>query len=1496
MRRPILLLLFLVALCSAQLLKVGLLDVQTQSVVRNAFDLAVKKSGQNKAFTLVGEPVLIPEGEESTKNLILRGSLMVNDPNFLALLGASVSTMTKDIHILAKGGGKPHVGFNAGDPSLTNQVEYPTFLRLNPSLSVQCFALMQFIRAHGWSRISVIKGLQYSTVGPFIEDIANDYGVGIVSHANLARPSGSDMRQCYTDLQLDSPDGLTKVGNTSLACKPVRDALSMIAQGGASIVALFVSREEFLPLVLMARQWGLSGSEANFLRTWILVEDALDWGINNEGINIGRAVQGMISMRWAVDAESFTRFKEDMTATGVREEDVTVQSAFVFDAVRAVAEAASKIPNPLDGLALYEVLLQNKIPAALTATGAVQLNQDGERFLPIDFYNAPDDTGNFVKVAEWTLPSIETINAWEATRNNKTAFMQMRCDSTKEQYCPSGLLCDGNLLMFSCTKNSLGVRNMRDCPCPKSPEGHNNFPAFLTMSVGTPIVWGSKTTDKPTGASTFVDIAIISNMFPVPIKGFGSDEESFWADEIKQSINEINASPNLLRQITLRQNVFQFEDKAQLLITTGEALRGPLTVAAFSPAPRSDFVEATLPIMTSFARPSINYGSGTSFCARNNDTAALYPLYAATFPNDDIIAAATARLVRYLNWRHVLFMISGDLRKQTLVERRFGNARTIAARSFDINDSPEALKAKLEDLRKTGVRNIVSWVDDPALFKRILRVSLDVGLASAESHNHTWIVPAFDIVDSVRFNADLYYEPRLQLSLQGMMFMYPYFNITQPPVPRGVNADLGAFKNSLAQRLPGLVFETENAQVHPEASTRTIFARDAVYLVAFALERLLQRNKDPLSGVDFAEGLRNNSYQYSLLNQAQRPSKAGYSVLDTMFVSTHDITIDGTGNRRMSMRIKNVDIDGRMQDVGYWDHRTDDLVMGAPSFNNPNFADGTNSPPRDVICDWNQYFNGTSGIEECRTCGDGEPTFAFIEKDWKCGKLKLPGSDDPTIYIIVIWIAGTCLAAFIFLFLWWRYRRWVKMMKKRNAGKWQLAARKDLLRSLRLDAFIGFFNIAVELFDVGTNVVVGLAFLEIEDPRFLNLTMAYWIFFISGLLFVIIYLRKHFQSWRQTCLDYSKAGVAKLDDFKLRAFSQRRIQGERRGSLTIKDLAEKDTYESSRIRLKKLIVQTRFTLFLAFAEDAVMVGFCLIYIYYVEKVAVMEDSIRIKNNPRVFLSLLWSTVQFGLKLSSWRDMMFLSEKYAWLAITHEKKAEKKIQSQLRSQQENSMYDASPGPMSANKSRSRQQDLDQDLLNAGFSPAKGTPSKSNMKSPPRKGEQQGLLDEVKEDGADLDASNRAPPPDPDQYPAIDGFDTATDDQQYTDEVDGRDDSRSFDDDESRDRGSSLDFERDADNIREYRPKARTTGDYSDDTDGRASVDTYGRAYDSRDDYSEDQYGNGRSADPYNDYNNDPYATDETGFSNATGSTYINQGGRMGDIIENDYSDSEQYSTN
>ena len=93
--------------------------------------------------------------------------------------------------------------------------------------------------------------------------------------------------------------------------------------------------------------------------------------------------------------------------------------------------------------------------------------------------------------------------------------------------------------------------------------------------------------------------------------------------------------------------------------------------------------------------------------------------------------------------------------------------------------------------------------------------------------------------------------------------------------------------------------------------------------------------------------------------------------------------------------------------------------------------------------------------------------------------------------------------------------------------------------------------------------------------------------------------------------------MAKLDDFKLRAFSQRRIQGERRGSLTIKDLAEKDTYESSRIRLKKLIVQTRFTLFLAFAEDAVMVGFCLIYIYYVEKVAVMEDSIRIKNNPRV---------------------------------------------------------------------------------------------------------------------------------------------------------------------------------------------------------------------------------------------------------------------------------------
>ena len=215
--------------------------------------------------------------------------------------------------------------------------------------------------------------------------------------------------------------------------------------------------------------------------------------------------------------------------------------------------------------------------------------------------------------------------------------------------------------------------------------------------------------------------------------------------------------------------------------------------------------------MTSFGRPSINYGSSAAIA---NDTQALFPLYASTIPNDNLIAAvrspflfilcffgmpranfgfyytiygadlqATGKLIRYLGWKNVLFIASGELGKQTLVERVYGNVKTIASRAFHSSDSDAGIMDKLRELRQTGVRNIVAWIDDPALFKRVLRQSIDVGLAGTGEgvhHNHTWIIPSFDIADSVRFNNDMHYEPRLQLSLKGMLFIYPHFNITIP--------------------------------------------------------------------------------------------------------------------------------------------------------------------------------------------------------------------------------------------------------------------------------------------------------------------------------------------------------------------------------------------------------------------------------------------------------------------------------------------------------------------------------------------------------------------------------------------------------------------------------------------------------------------------------------------------------------------------------------------
>ena len=83
----------------------------------------------------------------------------------------------------------------------------------------------------------------------------------------------------------------------------------------------------------------------------------------------------MISTRWSVDASSFRRFRAAMAARSVV--NATLTSAFVYDAVLSLVNAANLVSDPMNGVAVYDAMIDATLPGAITATGTVEFDQNG---------------------------------------------------------------------------------------------------------------------------------------------------------------------------------------------------------------------------------------------------------------------------------------------------------------------------------------------------------------------------------------------------------------------------------------------------------------------------------------------------------------------------------------------------------------------------------------------------------------------------------------------------------------------------------------------------------------------------------------------------------------------------------------------------------------------------------------------------------------------------------------------------------------------------------------------------------------------------------------------------------------------------------------------------------------------------------------------------------------------------------------------------------------
>lgn len=1141
------------------LLEIG--DANSRLQIIQAFLLAIEDTNfdnQNSNFQLRGVVSLVPETGNSTQLLLTQGRTLTADPTLVALTGSWSDDFTIDSQVISKGSQKPYIGYKSESTLLADQKRYPYFLRVNPSEVQQSMAMAQFIYAMQWQRVGLISGPGAKS-DVFLK-VARARGVDVIHNALLESSSQA-------------------------ACQA---ALAEVQQKGATIFVLSVDAGELQSLVNAAATMGVLNSFYQFL----VLSDTSSWGMELMAANVRSRYESLIGLRWKTDTR-FTTFSDELNkrisnyqrivctvnsgcpskvcgpqglCMGYGKEGANIYAGFAADAI-ALLSACIKLlldnqRSPLDGASLAQACRESAQPVLGFTSAEFKLDSHGNRWMNVSIVNVQQE--NIVPIATWTAPQGASEADWTGTECNPWEVL------------PSDL---GKMDLL--------------CQAP---------------DTQCTIQWPSPSLGRPTGASTYLNLGVLA---PDDSDAMVGD----WIAAIGEAVQEINNSTLALSQggsiPNLRLLPMNYDSFADLLRTAGDLVKSPLLAAVLGPPFRVDepliTVNSVSQITTAAGVPQIDYSSSGSFFTptTNRDE---YPFYVSLVPSDILAGHATVAILEKYQWMNVVLITSTvNTNRRPLFDSLIANSEILLMAAIQIApaDSRVALDTKIKQLKSTGARTVVCWLDSPDVFRSVFDAAFRGGFTN--SQNITWIVPSLDITESIWMNKELRspYSPRMLVEMQSLLCLSIPSPSPGPASPAPVVSVSSAFDSANS------------------VSARVKFARDAVYLLAMAIATTLRQFKDPTNGPDLVAAMRNHTYDYAITftGKAQRGER-DYS--GTRYRTS--ITIDALGDRILPLAIKNMDTEGELNDVGTYDPRATPPLS---FFTDVVFVGGRTSPLKNFLCSYEFYYDEQT--RACKACV--QPAYAFDEKLWQCGE---PRPEElslrATTIAIVFWLCGLVALAFLLSCGYWRYS--IYTTEVRTPSDWRTKASNDLARGLRLDILMTSCSILSEAFDLITNWILAFYFIDVRIQEFLWITLFYFLFLAVNTILSVVYIYHLCIALHEVVIDLHK-GVKTLDDNKLAALTESRMAGDRRTSVW------GNNPMTAKLRTEHFMTTAKLMLVLAFVEDAVTVIFGAIYLKY----------LGLQVPLICIISIAWSLLAFGQKIGAWKDLMYLTEKHAWLITT-----------------------------------------------------------------------------------------------------------------------------------------------------------------------------------------------------------------------------------------------------
>jgi len=593
-------------------------------------------------------------------------------------------------------------------------------------------------------------------------------------------------------------------------------------------------------------------------------------------------------------------------------------------------------------------------------------------------------------------------------------------------------------------------------------------------------------------------------------------------------------------------------------------------IAVLGPAVYENYVELVHPLMRSYSIPHFDYSTASAFSYPFNRNPDFFCRSAAS---DVLFAQALTDMLRYYGWTKLVFVYSsvapqrGKIFREVLRSKEFSNVTILDevmvemvagdnVQSVETGDVQPFLadQGKLEEtvlrLRETGTKVVVTWFERHETFQQFFSTAFELKFAG---RNITYVVPSYDVVESLQYNSiaiDRSYSPRMLVELEGTLFLYPQLRqqLQQPPEDSNSNSNgnsNGNGNNAAVAPAPvpsdytvvKLDGNKDSAFVaNPLASYVSIHARDAVYMVALTIQRVLEANKNPHNGTEFMDAVLSSTVSY-----ITRFDKATYqkgrsteTVENSQFI--HSIAIDGRGERKMSFSIYNIDFQGVLNSVGTW---VGDRPEQLQFYGNVNYVGGFDRPHKDTLCEWQHYWNVTK--QACWPCSQDSE---FVEEQWRCGPPRGPLYTESTrrmrVGLFVVAILVFLVAADIFIYLVKRkfcndLCTWVMWVEKGPADTpdWDKDVVRDAKHGFRCELVSQYFMYFLEFFNMTVKWVAGIAtFLPISAESYFFVVVAYFVVII-----VITVIWFAYMYWRGTILlrlwgSYRKANALKAHEIE----------------------------------------------------------------------------------------------------------------------------------------------------------------------------------------------------------------------------------------------------------------------------------------------------------------------------------------------------------------------------